>query len=115
MSFKRKDRLLMRSQFLNVFRTGLRKKNSNILFIYKPNGMGLSRLGLDVPRKVGKAHLRNRIKRLIREIFRKQRNFFPEHLDIIVKVIPGDLALDYQAIEQEFIRLVKTFDSGRKQ
>ncbi len=77
--------------------------------------MEWSRLGLDVSRKVGKACERNRLKRLIREVFRQHRDALPGRLDIVAKVIPGDLTLNHQVIEREFVRFAKNLDGGRRQ
>ena len=42
-----------------------------------------TRCGITVTRKVGKAVVRNRIKRLVREVFRQQRARLPEGLDMV--------------------------------
>jgi len=42
-----------------------------------------TRLGITVTRKVGNAVVRNRIKRLVREIFRQHRQRLPSGLDIV--------------------------------
>jgi ribonuclease P protein component len=42
-----------------------------------------TRLGITVTRKIGNAVARNRIKRLVREVFRLNRTRLPEGLDLV--------------------------------
>jgi ribonuclease P protein component len=48
------------------------------------NGLDHSRFGLTTPRKLGKAHERNRIKRRVREILRNLRAGIPAGFDFVV-------------------------------
>ena len=65
---------------------GKRKKfdTEHFLLILRKNNKDARRLGLVVGRKVGGAVSRNRIKRLIREFFRLNKEKIPESSDLIV-------------------------------
>ena len=56
--------------------------------IYLPNAENYNRLGISVHKKTGNAVRRNRIKRLIRELFRLNRGLFPPSCDIVFTVRP---------------------------
>lgn len=53
------------------------------------NGLGHPRLGLVVSRKLGKATVRNRWKRLLREAFRLMLRELPAGVDLVVIPRPG--------------------------
>ncbi len=62
---------------------------------------GGARLGLIVPRKVGGAVARNRVKRHLREWFRVSRPDLPDGLDLIVIARPGADRLTFAALVAE--------------
>ena len=72
--FKKNDRLLKRSDFLRLSRTGFKIHNDHFTAIYYPGLCSRTRLGLTVSKRVGNAVIRNRIKRLSREYFRLNRD-----------------------------------------
>jgi ribonuclease P protein component len=61
----------------------------------------VSRLGLVVSKKVGKAHDRNRVKRLVREYFRTHRNDLVSRIDLVVVAKPGSAKLTGDALGLE--------------
>jgi ribonuclease P protein component len=63
------------------------------------------RLGLVVTRRLGKAVRRNRVKRLLREFFRRQKKAMPPQ-DLIIMAKKGANILSYQQVEAELGRLL---------
>ncbi|MGE4559841.1 MAG: ribonuclease P protein component [Desulfobulbus sp.] len=75
-------------EFQCVYRAGRRSYGNGFAVIVLANALPWNRLGISVQRKVGNAVRRNRIKRLIREVFRCNRTRFPQWSDIVITVRP---------------------------
>ncbi|RLA17824.1 MAG: ribonuclease P protein component [Gammaproteobacteria bacterium] len=72
--FQRKLRLTKPAEFKRVFSNPLKSSDRYLTVLYRPNKLVNPRLGLAIPkRNIRRAKDRNRIKRLIREIFRTQQ------------------------------------------
>ena len=76
-----------------------------------------SRLGLTVSRKVGHALARNRLRRRIREIFRRQLRFELEGrgrpVDVVVRALPGAAACSHAELPTELLGLACRWDPRR--
>jgi len=95
-SFKKKDRILKRREFLLLKRSGKKVHNRNFIGIYSEGRYRKGRIGITVSKKIGNAVKRNRIKRLIREHFRMNRDKMPKHKDVnvIAKKKAGEISAD---------------------
>ncbi|PRP95435.1 Ribonuclease P protein component [Enhygromyxa salina] len=65
-----------------------------------------TRLGITVTRKVGNAVTRNRIKRLVREVFRVHRLRLPQGLDMVWVAKQQAAAATYAEVARDFEALV---------
>lgn len=84
MRFTRKQRLLNSQEYKYVFEDALKSSDSCLTVLARKNGLDLARLGLVISKKqVRLSVTRNRIKRLIRESFRNNKQCLAG-LDIVV-------------------------------
>ncbi len=99
-TFPPEQHVRRRPEFQRVYDHGERVRarlmTVMVLFTDRP----FSRLGIAATRKLGGAVVRNRAKRLVREVFR--RAHVPPGLDIVVIPRPGLLDAEYRVIEAEF-------------
>lgn len=82
--FQRCMRLLTARDYERVFQQPQKSSSKALTVLARQSGQGLARLGLAIPRKqIRRAVERNRIKRLIRESFRRHQDLL-QGLDVVV-------------------------------
>ncbi len=98
--FPKAERLLKRGDFLRLSARG-RKLHAQHFIILRADGDGaVPRIGITVSRKVGNAVARNRLKRMIREFFRLNKEIFSAaDYNIIAK--PGAARLTFHELVRE--------------
>lgn len=83
--YPKSARLRTRRQFQRMAQSSVRHVGSWIIIECRPNNQSLTRLGITVTRRYGKAHQRNRFKRIIREAFRICRHKLKSGFDLNIK------------------------------
>jgi len=82
--FQRPMRLLTARDYERVFQQPQKSSSKAFTVLARQSGRGLARLGLAIPRKqIRRAVDRNRIKRLVRESFRRHQDLL-QGLDVVV-------------------------------
>ena len=76
------------------------------------NSLGRSRWGLSVPKKAGSAVVRNRIKRRLREIMRRELARIPGSRDICVLARPDAARATLDDLRQELVMLSEKASSS---
>ena len=100
MRFRPEEHIRRRAEFQQVYERGARIRGRFSTLFLLPNKLSIGRLGIAATRKLGGAVQRNRAKRLIREIFR--RNHVAAGFDVVV--VPKRELLDASltALEAEY-------------
>jgi ribonuclease P protein component len=106
--FDQRERVRRRADYQQVYDRGVKVHGRLFTLFRLPNGLETARLGIAATRKLGGAVTRNRAKRLIREVFR--RNKPAPGFDIVV--VPRRVLLDASliALESEFRSMLERSD-----
>ena len=100
------ERLRRRADYLRCYRTGRRRHGSLAILYFVPNQLGHPRLGITASRKVGPSFVRHRIKRRIKEIYRRwnDRAHLPA-LDLVIHLKPEARGSDFESLRADLMRL----------
>jgi ribonuclease P protein component len=103
--FRREERIRRRTEFLRIYEKGSRIHGRLLTLFLMPSDLPVGRLGIAATKKLGGAVQRNRAKRLIREVFR--RNKIAQGFDVVV--VPKRELLDatLTALEAEYVQTVE--------
>jgi len=104
-TFAKADRLRKRREFLEVQREGRKIHSRDLLILVCSRGDTSQRVGITVSTKVGGAVQRNRVKRVLREVWRRHRCVLPRGLDVVmiakrsaVDATLADLTVQFQEL-----------------
>lgn len=106
----KEKRLAKRRDFLRTYETGRKFfARYSVLFVVA-NGLPYSRLGITATKKLGKANVRNRLKRWTRELYRRQREplgLDARPMDFVVNVKPNAAVADFRDYSNDLQRVLK--------
>jgi ribonuclease P protein component len=101
-TWTKRDRLRRRRDFARVAQQGRRTRSGGLIILESVSPEDGPRFGITISRKVGKAHRRNRLKRLLREYFRLHRDQFSARRDYVVIVQPENRIRCLADLDREF-------------
>jgi ribonuclease P protein component len=108
-------RLRKHADYLRAYAAGRKRQSSTMswfLASQSENSAGTClpappRVGLTVPKVLGKAHERNRIKRRMREALRRHVDLLPAGFDLIFHPRRNVLAIEFAQLESEVVRILE--------
>jgi ribonuclease P protein component len=82
--------------------------DSFLVFVLPQTGPGAAtRVGVTASRKLGGAVRRNRVKRLVREAFRRHKLLFPVGLDVVFIAKKNAVEVEYDQVVREIEKLCR--------
>lgn len=110
--FSPAEHIRQRADFELAYDTGAKASGPFMTIFVRENASGHARLGIAATRKIGGAVVRNRAKRLVRELFRQQKPSLG--LDIVVIPRREFLNAPYPGLEREFAALLERARRGAR-
>lgn len=96
-----KRKITRNDEFKKVFLEGKRIESNNLIFFFLRNRYKFNRLGIIVKKEIGKAVDRNKVKRRIREAYRRINEKLFQGYDIIIIAKKSIIELDFSEIYNE--------------
>jgi ribonuclease P protein component len=110
----KEKRLAKRREFLRVYESGRKIFSRYSVLFFAANDLPFSRIGITATKKLGKATLRNKLKRWTREVYRHEREplgLDQRPVDIVVNLKPNAAVaswIEYRDDLQKVLRRVAT-------
>ena len=92
--------------FQRLYRTSGQANGFLVLYARK-NRLQANRVGITVSKKLGKAHIRNRVRRRLREIYRLNEEKFLPGYDIVVVARSRAIGADFGKLTGAYLQLAK--------
>ena len=101
-----KDKIIKKSKdFTKIISLKESVKSKYFSIYYQKSENNL--YGITVPKKIGKAHIRNKIKRQIKNIIMTNEINIQNNFNYVIIVKEAILELNYQSIKRELLNLFK--------
>ena len=97
-------------EFRRVYNAGKSGATGLIAVYCKRGRPGVSRLGVTVGTKVGKAVIRNKVRRRLKEIYRLHEPELRRGFDIVIVARVKSRGATYRQLEKDFLRLADKLD-----
>lgn len=102
------NRLKDRADFSRVYRSGRSWANHQlVLYVLKKPEVETFRVGISASKKIGNAVVRNRMRRLIKEIVRLQADQMVDHVDLVFIVRKGAVDMDYEQLKKSVLHICR--------
>ncbi len=100
-TFRKEERICLRADFQRISKEGAKYRSHHFRVSICPNSLTHRRLGITVGKRIGPAVQRNRLKRLIREFFRQNREVLPGSSDLVITAKEGAAGLNFWQVSEE--------------
>ena len=104
---KRIETVKDRKTFDDIIRNGKFIKNQHFVIYNKESNEEKPKYGVAVSNKLGKAHIRNKLKRQVRSLIDENKNMFKNRANYIIMIRKTCTEADFSTMKKAFISLLE--------
>ncbi|ASA97194.1 MULTISPECIES: ribonuclease P protein component [Anoxybacillus] len=105
---KKKYRIKKNEEFQEVFKKGTSVANRQfVLYVLDKPEQPYFRIGLSVSKKIGKAVVRNRVKRYIRQVFHEERDRIEIGKDYVIIARMPVATMEYEETKKSLLHVLR--------
>ena len=106
---KSENRLRKRKEFAYLYNNGTAKHTPHLTAVYLPTKNRKLKIGFSVAKKIGKAHIRNLVKRRLRDIVKDLVALLPDDYNMVILAKSEIENVPYSELKKEtYLLLEKT-------
>ena len=109
------ERLRCPRAYRRVFQQGKKLLSPLFVLYILPTSQPYSRLGMAVSKRIGSAVVRNRVKRRLREVFRRHKDLLDPHCDIVVVARSAAAHAPASVYTEQYCGLLRRRRAGKQE
>ena len=97
------ERIRKKKEFILLYKKGNRYRGRYFTLIYLTNDLSYSRMAVVASKKVGRAVVRNKVKRRLRTLYRRNKQMLQKNLDLVIIAKKEAHAVPWQTLKNDYI------------
>ncbi len=106
-SISPEERIKKKREFLSIYKQGYRYRGKHFKIIYRSNNCKHSRFAAVAGKKIGNAVKRNKAKRWIKALFRKNKHLLKDSKDLIIIAKENIFDAPWKKLEKDYIKAIE--------
>ncbi len=111
-TFPPSERIRKQKDFFHLYKKGKRFRGKYFTLIYLSSASSVSRMAVVVSKKVGNAVKRNKIKRWIRSLFRRNKPLLKHPIDIVIIIKKEILEASWSKLREDYFVAIKSISKN---
>ena len=112
-SYRPRERIRKKKDFFYLYHKGIFARGKYFNLIYLPNNLSYSRMAVVASKKIGNAVERNRVRRRIRELFRRNKDLLKLPVDMIVTTKKGVCDASWENMQTGYFSMIEAIGAKK--